>query len=266
MKTTQKNTENPKRLSGKVAVVTGAGSGIGRATALKFAQEGADVAILYAFDEPEAQTTAELVQAAGRRALVLYADVRRKDLVDKAFENVVQQFGRLDAFVNSAGVYRWAPFLDITEEDWDAVIDTNLKGSFLCAQAAARAMIALGMAGKIILISSTQAERPLKGTAHYGASKSGMISLMKTMALELAKHHIGVALICPGVIETAGNIAKLRDPSVRQEVESQIPWGRVGQPEEVANIAAYLCSDEAEYISGASFIIDGGLLTAGPQV
>lgn len=266
METANKTMGNPMRLSGKVAVVTGAGSGIGRATALKFAQEGADVAILYAFDEPEAQTTAELVRAAGRRALVLYADVRRRELVDNAFESIVCQFGRLDALVNSAGVHRWAPFLDITEEDWDAVIDTNLKGSFHCAQAAARAMVALGTGGKIILISSTQAERPLKGTAHYGASKSGMVSLMKTMALELAEHHIGVALICPGVIEAAGNIAKLRDPAVRQQVESQIPWGRVGQPAEVAALAAYLCSDEAKYISGASFVIDGGLLAAGPQV
>ncbi len=266
METDPKYTEMPKRLLGKVAAVTGASSGIGRATALKFAKEGADVAILHAFDEPEAQKTAELVQAAGRRALVLYADVRRRDLVDKAFKSVVQQFGRLDAFVNSAGVYRWAPFLEITEEDWDVVIDTNLKGSFLCAQAAARAMVALGRAGKIILISSTQAERPLIGTAHYSASKSGMLSLMKAMALELAEHHIGVALICPGVIESAGNIAKLSDPIVRGQVERQIPWGRAGQPEEVASVAAYLCTDEAEYISGASFVIDGGLLTAGPQV
>jgi len=254
------------RLAEKVAIVTGAGSGIGRATAVKLAEEGANVTILYAFDESEAQKTGQMVRTLGREALVLYADVRYKDQVEKAVGFVAQQFGRLDIMVNSAGAYRCAPFLEINEEDWNTVIDTNLKGAFNCGQAAGRAMRALGTPGRILIISSTQADRPLVGTAHYGASKSGMLSLVKAMAIELAKHRIGVVLVCPGVIESAGNLPKLRDPEVRREVESQIPWGRVGQPRDVANLLAFLASDEAEYITGVSITIDGGLLTAGPQV
>jgi glucose 1-dehydrogenase len=254
------------RLSGKVALISGAGSGIGRATAVKFAEEGAGVAILYAFEEAEAHRTGQMVRDLGRESLVVYADVRKKGEVDRAVAEVVQRFGRLDVLINSAGAYHCAPFLEIAEEDWDCVVDTNLKGSFLCSQAAARAMVACGANGKIILISSTQGERPVLGTAHYAATKSGMFALAKGMALELANSHIGVAVICPGVIESAGNLPKLQDPRVRREVESQIPWQRVGQPRDVANLAAFLASDEAEYITGTIITIDGGLLTAGPQV
>lgn len=223
------------------------------------------MAVLYAFDEPEAQKTGQMVRALGREELVIFADVRHKDQVEKAVGSVVHQFGRLDIMVNSAGTYQYAPFLKINEEDSNMVIDINLKGAFNCGQAAGRAMLALGTPGRILIISSTQADRPLVGTAHYGASKSGMLSLVKAMALELAEYRIGVVLVCPGVIESAGNLLKLRDPGVRREVESQIPWGRVGQPRDVANLLAFLASDEAEYITGVSITIDGGLLTAGPQ-
>jgi NAD(P)-dependent dehydrogenase (short-subunit alcohol dehydrogenase family) len=254
------------RLSGKVALISGAGSGIGRATAIKFAEEGADLAILYAFEEAEAHRTGQMVRDLGREPLVVYADVRDKEQVDRAVADVVRRFGRLDVLVNSAGAYHSNPFLEIKVEEWDRVVDTNLKGSFLCSQAAARAMVACGAAGKIILISSTQGERPVVGTAHYAASKSGMFAMAKGIALELADHHIGVVVICPGVIESAGNLPKLRVPQVRAEVEGQIPWHRVGQPRDVANLAAFLASDEAEYITGSIITIDGGLLTAGPQV
>jgi len=254
------------RLSGKVALITGAGSGIGRATAVKFAEEGADVAILYAFEPEEAYQTSRMVDELGRESFVVYADVRKKTQVDLAVADVVQRFGRLDVLINSAGAYHCGPFLEIGEDELDAVIDTNLKGSFFCSQAAARAMIACGANGKIILISSTQGVRPVIGTSHYAASKSGMFAMAKSMALELASCHIGVVVICPGVIESAGNLPKLRDPQVREEVESKIPWHRVGQPADVANLAAFLASDEAEYLTGSIIAIDGGLLTAGPQV
>jgi len=254
------------RLKDKVAVITGAGSGIGRATAKKFAEEGADVAIFYTFEPEEAQKTGEMVRAAGRRALVLEADVRRRDQVRAAVDKVALAWGRLDVMVSNAGIYRATPFLEISDDEWDDVLATNLKGAFNCGQAAARAMITAKSPGKILLISSTQAFRPLIGTAHYGASKSGMLALAKTMALELAPHHIGVVVINPGVSESAGNVQKLADPAVRREVESQIPWGRVGQPAEVANLAVFLASADAEYITGCHIVIDGGLLVAGPQV
>ena len=254
------------RLKGKIAIITGAGSGIGRATAIKFAQEGADVGILYAFEPGQAEETARMVVAAGRQALLLPADVRSKGQVEAAVALTLQTFGRLDVMVSNAAIYHWSPFLEIPEDEWDRVLETNLKGVFLCGQAAAQAMVAGGRPGKILLISSTQSERPLVGTAHYGASKSGILSLARTMALELAAHRIGVVVISPGVIEAAGNIRKLSDPVIRRQVERQIPWQRVGQPEDVANLAAFLASDEAEYITGCNISIDGGLLAAGPQI
>lgn len=253
-------------LSGKVALVTGAGSGIGRATAIKFAEEGADVAVLYAFDEAEAFQTGQIVQNCGRDSLVVYADIRKKAQVEYAMAEIIHKFGRLDILVNSAGAYHFAPFLEIGEEDLDTVIDTNLKGTFFCSQAAAKAMIACDACGKIILISSTQGIRPVPGTPHYAASKSGLFAMAKSMALDLARYHINVNVVCPGVIESAGNLPKLRDPQVRMDVENQIPWQRVGQPRDVAYLCAFLASDAADYLTGSIITIDGGLLAAGPQV
>jgi NAD(P)-dependent dehydrogenase (short-subunit alcohol dehydrogenase family) len=253
-------------LSGKVALVTGAGSGIGRATAIKLAEEGAEIAILYAFDEEDAVQTGKMVQDYGRDSLVVYADIRKKTLVELAMDDIIRKFGRLDILVNSAGAYHFAPFLEIAEADLDAVIDTNLKGTFFCSQAAARAMVACGAHGKILLISSTQGIRPVLGTPHYAASKSGMFAMAKSMALDLARYHINVNVVCPGVIESAGNLPKLRDPQVRIDVENQIPWQRVGQPGDVANLCAFLASDAADYLTGSVIAIDGGLLAAGPQI
>lgn len=179
---------------------------------------------------------------------------------------MIERFGRIDVLVINAGVYRATPFLELSESDWDTVIDTNLKGAFLCGQVVAQTMVAAQGPGKILMIASTQGKRPIRGTTAYATSKSGMIALGKAMALELASYRIGVAVICPGVIESAGNLALLHDPAIRAQVEAQIPLGRVGQPCDVANLAVFLASDEAEYITGASFVIDGGLLLAGPQV
>lgn len=254
------------RLSERAAIVTGAGSGIGRATALRLAEEGADVAIVYAFEPEEAHKTGEMVRALGRRALVLEADVRRPAQVSAAVDAVVRAWGRLDVMVSNAGLYRWTRFVDIPEAEWDDVVDTNLKGTFACGQAAARAMIALGRPGVILVVSSTQGSRPLVGTAHYGASKAGMLGLVEAMALELAPHRIRVVALSPGVSESAGNVQSLADPARRREVEGQIPWGRVGQPRDFAGILAFLASDDAEYITGVNLVADGGLLAQGPQV
>lgn len=254
------------RLKDRVAIVTGAGSGIGRATAVRFAEAGADVAIVYAFEPEEARKTGEMVRATGRRALVVEADVRRPAQVTQAVEEVAREWGRLDVMVSNAGLYRWTRFVDIPEAEWDDVVDTNLKGAFACSQAAARAMIALGRPGVILVVSSTQGSRPLVGTAHYGASKAGMLGLVKAMALELAPHHIRVVALSPGVSESAGNEQSLADPARRREVEGQIPWGRVGRPRDFAGILAFLASDDADYITGVNLVADGGLLVAGPQV
>jgi glucose 1-dehydrogenase len=252
-------------LKNKVAIVTGAGSGIGQAIAVRLAKDGARVAIGYIGEPEGAETTHQLMPDAAE-AITVDADIRRREEVNAMVEQVVGKWGRLDIMVCNAALYHRAPFLEMSELDWQTVITTNLTGSFLCAQIAAKAMIACHRPGKIILIGSTQGHRPLRGTVAYSTSKGGLVTLAKAMALELADHQINVVLVSPGVVEASSNVAWLADQAVRHEVEAEIPLHRVAQPAEVAGVVAFLVSDEARYITGTEILIDGGLLTNGPQV
>jgi NAD(P)-dependent dehydrogenase (short-subunit alcohol dehydrogenase family) len=254
-----------RSLRGKVALVTGAGSGIGRGIALCLAHEGARVAVGYTGEADGARDTI------GRFAdpdagMMVCADIRVRDEVQAMIDQVVAHWGRLDVMVCNAGCFHAAPLLDTTETDWRRVIDTNITGTFFCAQAAARAMIARGEPGRILIIASTQAFRPNVGPLAYGASKAALLAMARALALELASHRINVATISPGVVEAAGNISILTNPEARRAIEAQIPIGRVAQPSDIGEVAAFLASDAASCITGTNITVDGGLLTAGPQI
>lgn len=247
------------RLKGRVAIITGAGSGNGRGIALRFSEEG--VRIVAADLDPEsARETANLVEDAGGEALAVRADVSRREQVSAMVEAATEQFGAIDILVNNAGVETLVPLLDLEESEWDRIVDTNLKGAFLCAQIAARAMVSARTPGAIVNIASINAKIALAGQAHYTSSKGGLIMLTKSMALDLAPHGIRVNAIGPGVIETRMTERSLSDPERRAMLLSKVPLGRVGQPRDVANAALFLASDEASYITGTTLYVDGGWL------
>ena len=248
------------RLEGCVAIVTGAGAGNGRGIALRFAEEGARV-VAADRDLAAARDTAERIHRDGGGALAVHADVSRREEAAAMVDAARERFGGIDILVNNAGVETLVPLLDLEESDWDRVVDTNLKGAFLCAQLAARAMVSAGTPGAIVNIASINAKIALRGQAHYTASKGGLVMLTKSMAVDLAPHGIRVNAIGPGVIETRMTERSLSDPQRRAMLLSKIPLGRVGQPREVANAALFLASEEASYITGATLYVDGGWLT-----
>jgi len=252
-------------LAGKVALVTGAGSGIGRGIALRLAEGGARVAAGYV-GEPGGALATIGIFADRDAAMTAAADIRVRSEVEAMVAKVDGRWGRLDIMVCNAGYYNAAPMLNTEEADWRQVIDTNVTGTFFCAQAAARAMIARRSPGRIILIASTQAFRPNLGPLAYGLSKAAIVAMARGMALELAPHGITVVSISPGVIEAAGNIAVLSSQDARRRIEAEIPIGRVGQPQDIGALAVFLASDAAAYITGTNITVDGGLLTTGPQI
>src|SRR5262245_22695200 len=246
------------RLKGRVALVTGAQQGIGRAIALAFAHEGADVVINYLDDLHAAERVAADARKTGVRALVVQGDVSRVDHGQALVARSVQELGGLDILVNNAGVYPRSPFLDLSEREWDFVLDVNLKGSCFCAQAAARAMIAGGRRGAIINLSSSSVRGQPRGV-HYTASKGGVITMTRTMALELAPHGIRVNAIAPGTTDTA----QPRGGNTEEELLAMaktIPLGRIAQPEDIASVAVFLAGDESRHITGQTLHVNGGLL------
>ncbi|MBX3065005.1 MAG: glucose 1-dehydrogenase [Anaerolineae bacterium] len=251
-------------LQGKVALVTGAGSGIGRGIALRLAEAGAQVAIGYVGEADGANATLAMLPAP-ENAMIVAADIRVQAEVQQMVGQVVERFGRLDVMVCNAGFYHEAPLLEAKEADWRAVLDTNVTGTFFCVQAAARAMIQTS-GGRIVIIGSTQAHRPLNGPLAYAVSKGALVTMTRALALELAPHGISVAIVSPGVMEAAGNIAHLADLDRRRAVEAQIPIQRVGQPRDIGAVVAFLACDAASYITGVDIVVDGGLLTYGPQI
>lgn len=250
------------KLKDKNAIVTGAGSGIGRAIALKFAEHGANIAIVYGHNDINAKQTAEMVEAFGRKAMVIKADVRDAKAISHMAERVVQEWGLIDCLVNNAGIAKESPFLELSEEDWDEVLDVNLKGPFLCTQAVARQMKKIGKGGKVINIGSDLGTGIAHGASNYCVSKMGLIQLTRAAALELAPFGIRVNIVSPGVIATG-----MGEPDDTPEYQQflkhiipEVPLGRMGEGEEVANLVLFLASDESDYITGSTFGVDGGIL------
>ncbi|MFN8517314.1 MAG: 3-oxoacyl-ACP reductase family protein [Thermomicrobiales bacterium] len=246
------------KLSSKTALVTGGGRGNGRAIALGLAREGADVAVGCANHPDEARAVADEITALGRRAIVVQGDTASSADARRIVADTVAAFGRLDILVNNAGVLRRTPFLDIPEEEWDWLLDTNLKGAFLVGQAAARQMVAQGDGGHIINVSSLNQFNAGMNVAHYCVSKAGVGMLTKTMALELAPHNIRVNAIAPGLIETDMNRHDIARPEFRDGRLARIPLKLIGRPDDLVAIAILLASDDARLITGATFSIDGG--------
>lgn len=248
-------------LEGKVAIITGARRGIGRSIALAFAKAGADV-VVSDIDIKDCEKVAKEIESSGRRVLVVKTDVTNYEEVDHMVKSTLEKFGKIDVLVNNAGILIYKPFLEITEDIWDKTLNTNLKGYFLCAQRAAKEMVKQKK-GKIINIASVAGEVAYPQIAHYCASKGGVIMLTKVMATELAPYKINVNTISPGAIETPMTQGMLSDPKTREENIKNIPWGRIGKPEDIANIAVFLASDNADYLTGANVVVDGGMTTHG---
>jgi glucose 1-dehydrogenase len=249
------------QLERKVAIVTGSATGIGEAIATRMAQEGAAVAIDYiAGQQDKAAQVVSRIEQAGGKAIALEADVSKEDQIERLIERTVERFGKLDIMVNNAGVEREHPFLEMPLDVWNWVIAVNLTGPWLCSQAAARQMVSQGNGGRIINISSVHEDLPMPTNAPYCASKGGLRMMMRTIAVELAPHKITVNNIGPGAIKTDMDTPTLNDPSKRATLLAEIPLGRVGEPGEVAGLAVYLASDDAAYVTGSTYFIDGGML------
>jgi len=249
------------KLDKKTAIVTGARRGIGHAIALALAKEGANI-VVSDISQEDCQKVITEIEGLGRRGLAVKCDVTSKAEVDGMMEKTVVEFGKLDILVNNAGIINFKPFLELTEKEWDNTLNVNLKGQFLCAQAAAKEM-SKNKWGRIINIASISSGGcgiafPL--IAHYTASKGGVMALTEALALELTPYGINVNAICPGAIDT--DMAKgSKESGQLEQILLRIPKGRMGQPEDIANLAVFLASEESDYITGAAIVIDGGWLT-----
>lgn len=247
------------RLQGKVALVTGSAQGIGRAIVERFASEGADVVVNYRSGPEAAEEVAAAARAAGVRAVALQADVSSVSEVRGLIARAVAEMGRLDVLVNNAGVETHAPFWDVVESDYDKVLGVNLKGPFFATQAMVRHLKDTGRPGRIVNISSVHEELPFPNFAAYCASKGGMKMLTRNLAVELGPLGITINSVAPGAIATPINTALLNDPVKLKSLTGQIPLGRLGTTDDVTGVAAFLASDDAAYVTGATYVVDGGL-------
>jgi glucose 1-dehydrogenase len=248
------------RLQNKVAIVTGAATGIGKAIATAMATEGATVVVDYVGEPTLANGVIQGIQAVGGRALAVPADVSNPVQVNELVRKAIESFGHLDILVNNAGIEDKHPFTEFPFDLWQKVIAVDLTGPFLCAQAGAKAMIRQGGGGRIINISSVHEDLPMPTNAPYCAAKGGLRMLMRTIAVELARHKITVNNIAPGAIFTPIDADVEADAKVEAQLMAEIPLGRWGKPEEVAGLAVFLASDAASYCTGSTFFIDGGMI------
>lgn len=248
-----------KRLDGKVAAITGGNQGIGLGIAQRFIREGAAVAICYRSDAAGSERVAENLRAGGGTAVAIQADISKLADGQRFISETVSQLGGLDIFVNNAGVEKRADFWDVTEADYDFVLDVNLKGLFFATQAAVRYLMQAKRPGKIINISSVHEELPFPHFSSYCASKGGVKMLTRNLSIELAPLNITINNIAPGAIETPINKNLLNDPVKLKSLLENIPLRRLGKPEDVASVAAFLASDESSYVTGTTFVVDGGL-------
>ncbi|HUH62648.1 MAG TPA: SDR family oxidoreductase [Terracidiphilus sp.] len=248
------------KLKDRVAIVTGSATGIGQAIAIAMAEQGASVVVDY-IGKPEAPAeTMSRIRTAGGRAISYAADVSNPAEVAGLIAKAVETFGGLDIFVNNAGIEKKFPMVDFPLDEWQRILTVNLTGPFLCSQAAARQMIAQGRGGRIINISSIHEDLPMPTNAPYCATKGGLRMLMRTLAVELAPHKITVNNIGPGATFTPIDKEIQQDPKLNEQILAEIPLRRWGKPEEVAQLAVFLASDDASYITGSTYFIDGGML------
>jgi glucose 1-dehydrogenase len=253
-------------LAGQKALVTGANSGIGQAVAIALGAAGADVGVNYVTRPDAAESVAAQIRQSGTDAVALGADVSQEDQVVAMFRAFIERFGRVDILVANAGVQRDAPLIDMSLADWNTVLAINLTGQFLCCREAVRAMARQGVveglskaAGKIICMSSVHERIPWAGHVNYAASKGGVMLMMQSIAQEVAPLRIRVNSIAPGAIRTPINTAAWSTPQAYAALTTLIPYGRIGEPEEIARTAVWLACDEADYVTGTTLFVDGGM-------
>ena len=258
--------EFPKHLKGQKAIVTGSSSGIGTSVAVALAKSGADVVINYGRNSESANKIVEEIKADGGNAIAIGADVSKEEDVERMFAQTIEAFGTVDILVNNAGLQRDAPIDEMSLADWDKVIAVNLTGQFLCSRAAIREFKKRGVvkdvscsAGKIICMSSVHEIIPWAGHVNYAASKGGVMLMMKSIAQEVAPYRIRVNSICPGAIRTPINRDAWETEEAYNSLMNLIPYKRIGEPQDIGRTAAWLASDQADYVNGASIVVDGGM-------
>lgn len=248
------------KLKDKVAIVTGGSGGIGQALCERLARDGANIVINYRSSVDEAKETKEKVEEIGSKGLIVQADLGKVEEINNLVEQSINHFGKVDILVNNAGIEKYADFWDVTEKDYDLVLNVNLKAVFFATQAVVKHFRATNNPGRIINISSVHEELPFPHFTSYCASKGGLKMIMRNLAVELGPMGITINNVAPGAIATPINQDLLNNPQQLQRLLQNIPLGRLGEPEDVSGIVAFLASDEAKYITGATFYVDGGLL------
>jgi glucose 1-dehydrogenase len=251
-------------LDGKVAIVTGGNSGIGKAVVLALAQAGANVVIDFVADESATEDLERQVAKLGDQALGVKADVSKISDLEMLIDRTIKAMGRLDVMVNNAGIETRSSILDTTESQYDKVLTINLKSAFFGTQLAAKQMIAQGGGGRIINISSVHEDWPMPGNAPYCLSKGGMRMLTRQSGIELGPHNITVVGVGPGAVATPINTSTMADPQKMKVLDAAIPLGRMAEPEEIGNVVAFLASDGASYLTGTTVFADGGLMHSSP--
>lgn len=251
-------------MKGKVAIVTGGNSGIGAAIVLELARQGANITIDYVANPMATEELEKQVAALGDKVIGVDADISKIEDLQKLIDETIKKFGKLDIWVNNAGVETRTGVLDTTEKQYDKVMAINLKSAFFATQLAAKQMIKQGNGGRIINITSVHEDWPMPNNTPYCLSKGGMRMLTRTAALELAKHNILITAVGPGAVATPINLSTMKDPTLLKELDTAIPLGRMAKPEEIARVVAFLAGDGASYMTATTVFVDGGLMHQSP--